>query len=236
MKMMNILSDPTFMRMFVPLAARMHYVVRLIGLKRVVKFIVKFFRNKLVQRILPHVIVVNCVSEYLGIRQDIWKWVVKKMSKAEHRADAVIKFHDSIARVSLAEAMDEERENRGVAIAGEDDWTRKRFRPRSALKMASALAYEAYYEFGNRDKTPANLLITRKFMRDQLMEYKDLRAQDASGIIDVALSLSFLPSRSVRETNEIIETYQFNDRSLNSFPKPWWNCLRQVTDGGESTY
>jgi len=78
--------------------------------------------------------------------------------------------------------------------------------------ITCALAHEAYMQFGVRERSEANLIITRKYMRDQLRDYGDLRAIDASNFIDAALPLSFLPSRSHRAMAKYMETYAMQER------------------------
>lgn len=70
-------------------------------------------------------------------------------------------------------------------------WTRKS--TGATGKLAQVAADEAYCQFGRRERSQANDLITRKFLRDWLREHKGLRAKDANIIIEVALSLSYVP-------------------------------------------
>lgn len=98
-------------------------------------------------------------------------------------------------------------------------------RPRrgTSRKMAAALAYEAYFQFGHRERSEANLMITRKFMRDKLSELKDMRAKDAALIVDGALYLSFLPSLTLQDMNAMDGTSAFADRSADVKPGwRWW--------------
>jgi len=62
-------------------------------------------------------------------------------------------------------------------------------------KLALVAADEAYLQFGRRERSQANDLVTRKFLRDWLRERPGLRAKDLSAIIEVALSLSYVPPK-----------------------------------------
>jgi len=137
----------------------------------------------------------------------------------ERRARNLIQAFDSEVRLSLDELMEEERAVVGARANGE----RRRFRPQRARDLACALANEAYMEFGNRPRNDANLITTRKFMRDLLLDFRDLRAKDALGIIDTALYLSFLPSKALIEMNIIDGTTAFVERSGDtSGRRSWW--------------
>jgi len=81
-----------------------------------------------------------------------------------------------------------------------------RVRPQHLRHMAFGLADEAYLQFGRRDKSQANDLITRKFMRDHLSQFDSLRARDASIVIDIALTLSYVPTAEWCEMEEVEST------------------------------
>jgi len=103
---------------------------------------------------------------------------------------------------------------------------RVRFRPQASRVMAQALADGARYKFGHRPMNEANLLITRKWMHDELSVYKDLRACDGLDIIDMALYPSFLPSAALREMNEVLGSDVYRSRAL-PIPEhtPFWRWL-----------
>ncbi len=87
--------------------------------------------------------------------------------------------------------------------------------------MAFSLADQAYFQFGKRERSEANLLITRKFMRDRLEEFKDLRFKDRNEVIDMALYLSFMPTLALRAMNEYDDTWAFKERQAD-VPHHWW--------------
>jgi hypothetical protein len=113
----------------------------------------------------------------------------------------------------------------GVEVPG---CYRTRFRPVRMQRMACALANSAYLQFGYRPKSEANVLITRKFMRDELSKFKDLRVRDSLVVIDRALTLSFLPSEMYKEMQCVSDTRVF--RSRESFDS-WWR--RWLPFGGQ---
>jgi hypothetical protein len=90
-------------------------------------------------------------------------------------------------------------------------YTIRKRRPKH--QIAYALAQEAYYNFGARPRSEANNLITRRWMKDRLEEYNDIRFVDRASIIDIALVLSFLPSNDSREIENLSLTNTFIDRS-----------------------
>lgn len=173
----------------------------------------------------------------------IYRVVLKFSSRfAERRAALIIGVYDGCAD-NLVESVEQERKGAGVA-PGDDvsggPVAYVRPRPARLQKMAAALAHEAYFQFGFRPRSDANLLITRKFMRDRLTTFRDLRAKDAATIVDMALYLSFLPSQALREMNIIDGTDVFGSRSedvpdgfgwFGGFVTPtrgrWWPFGRQ---------
>jgi hypothetical protein len=121
----------------------------------------------------------------------VWCWTYTREKKAA-RFLSWFGNHDNDLVDSLTEvgAVDHEgaATARGDGIRG---WTRVR---RSAVtEIAFSLADEAYLQFGRRDRSKANDLVTRKFLRDLLSKYDSLRAKDKSRIIEIALSLSYVP-------------------------------------------
>lgn len=73
-------------------------------------------------------------------------------------------------------------------------------------KLAFVSADEAYLQFGRRERSQANDLVTRKFLRDFLREKQGLRAKDLSAIIEVALPLSYVPPPVYKDVRELTET------------------------------
>lgn len=97
---------------------------------------------------------------------------------------------------------------------------RRRVHP-NRVPIAFALAYDAAFKFGSgRTKSDANLLITRKWMRDRMEEYRDLRKKDLGAVVDAALDLSFYASESKRNMSLHCETLAHKERS-NPLPAAW---------------
>jgi len=138
----------------------------------------------------------------------------------ERRAKDLVRAYDVQAQPSLAEVVEEDRVE-AAGGAGRVLVRRDRYRPRNAHRMAFALADEAYFKFGFRERSDANLLITRKFMHDQLREMQDLRAKDAATIVDLALYVSFLPSRAMQDMNAVDSTRAFGRRKKASSRASW---------------
>jgi len=154
------------------------------------------------------------IALFLGFRVARWwfYWVV--WYKSERETEVLISRYDAEAQPDLAEVVEEELQAGDVECTPEGDGEgRVRFRPRRAQRVSFAVAYAAYYEFGARERSEANLLITRKYMRDLLKEHKSLRDRDAAMIIDSALYLSFLPSPALRRMNSLDQTVTFEYRA-----------------------
>lgn len=133
---------------------------------------------------------------------------VLKNKRVLSRARAVVAQADAVQREDLDEVVAPQRAAPDVV------GNRVRFRPQNSRVLAQSLADGARYKFGYRPQNPANLLITRKWMFDELSVYKDLRAVDGADIIDAALYTSFLPSNVLRDMNEVLETDIYRSRAL----------------------
>ncbi len=81
-----------------------------------------------------------------------------------------------------------------------------RVRPQHARLMAYSVASEAYFKFGRRVRNEANDLVTRKFMRDLLQGYPDLRVTDKNTIIEMALAFSYIPPSISEEVDDFVGT------------------------------
>lgn len=90
-------------------------------------------------------------------------------------------------------------------------WARVRKDRLSAI--AFALADEAYFQFGQREKSEANDLCTRKFLRDMISEYSSLRAKEKNIILVMALSLSYVGPTEVEEMREFETTEAYGRRA-----------------------
>jgi hypothetical protein len=95
----------------------------------------------------------------------------------------------------------------------------KRQTPKMRVNLSQVLADEAYLQFGRRARSQANDLVTRKWMRDFLHEYKGLRAKDASRVIELALSLSYLPPEEFWEIRAAEQTYAYGRRVPRAGPQ-----------------
>nr|UUW21054.1 MAG: hypothetical protein [Sanya tombus-like virus 1]UUW21057.1 MAG: hypothetical protein [Sanya tombus-like virus 1]UUW21060.1 MAG: hypothetical protein [Sanya tombus-like virus 1]UUW21063.1 MAG: hypothetical protein [Sanya tombus-like virus 1]UUW21066.1 MAG: hypothetical protein [Sanya tombus-like virus 1] len=80
-------------------------------------------------------------------------------------------------------------------------------------KFARLVAQRAYFQFGVRNYNKANRLVTRKWIRNLLdgPEYRDLRLKDKIAVIDEALVLSFVPSKTWERTYDYAETEVFKN-------------------------
>lgn len=96
--------------------------------------------------------------------------------------------------------------------------TKKVLKKGHKTKFASALAMQAYNKFGARDMTPANTLVTRRWLMKQLdaPEYKDLRTCDKNVAIDRALFLSFIPTEEFRRMKVVSASRAWHNRTQPS--------------------
>lgn len=94
-----------------------------------------------------------------------------------------------------------------IEVQGETQRVERISRTKKVLKkgkrsnFAACVAHEAYFKFGARPMTEANILVTRRWLQKLLSEpaYKDLRTVDRNIAIDRALFLSFVPSDDFRK-------------------------------------
>lgn len=143
----------------------------------------------------------------------------------EGTVDRTLQAFDAQPETLQAEIVQARFED-GLPLAGPDVKKNPRFRtllgrPGRRPKIVFALAAQAYFQFGKRPPSEANMIITRKFMRDELEQYKDLRVTDALGIIDSALYMSFLPSQHLRLMNQAVRTRVYHERARD-IPGTWW--------------
>ncbi len=145
-----------------------------------------------------------------------WCWNYKKEVSAR-KFLSWFGNHDDEFSGSLQKVGAVDAEGKATArVGGARGWTRVR---RSAItEIAFGLADEAYLQFGRRDKSKANDLVTRKFLRDQLSKFDSLRAKDKSRIIEIALSLSYVSPDTAVEMESLEGTNAY--ARLVSFGEP----------------
>jgi len=140
----------------------------------------------------------------------------------EEVAANVVAHFDAPNPLCLEEVLERDRAAAAPAEAPAEGVI-VRFRPANRIRTAVAVAHEAYAQYGQRPRSQANELITRKFMRDLLAEIKDLRKHDQLAVIDLALPLSFLPSAEFRRMVMIWNTRTMSARADSYLGKPvWW--------------
>ncbi len=100
----------------------------------------------------------------------------------------------------------------GVEPSGRRVW--KRMTSRVQRNLAYVVADEAYFQFGRRERSKANDLVVRKYIRDYLRDLKGpvLRAKDASTITELAVSLSYVPPEQYWEIKEAEGTKAYRSR------------------------
>lgn len=93
-------------------------------------------------------------------------------------------------------------------------WARVRKDRLEAITFA--LADEAYLQFGQREKSEANDLCTRKFLRDMISEYDSLRAKEKNIVLTKALSLSYVGPAEIEDAREFESTNCYGKRATTS--------------------
>lgn len=80
-------------------------------------------------------------------------------------------------------------------------------------KFAVSIAKLAYLKYGARPMSPANIIVTRKWIVKLLdSDYPDLRTADKIVAVDRALFLSFVPSKDFLEMEMVMGTHAVSDR------------------------
>lgn len=79
-------------------------------------------------------------------------------------------------------------------------------------KFARMLARQAYLQYGSRPRTAANMLVTRKWLRNYVSQaYPDARLVDKIEAIDEALFLSFIPTDAFVKCSQFAETEAYKE-------------------------
>jgi hypothetical protein len=85
-------------------------------------------------------------------------------------------------------------------------------RRRCRRRVAASYALQAYLKFGDRPKSSANVLVTRKYISDLLTEKQHLRLRDKVEIMDLAVFLSFVPTKMKLECDAMMNTTAYAER------------------------
>jgi enoyl reductase-like protein len=94
--------------------------------------------------------------------------------------------------------------------------------------FSAAVAKVAYNKFGERPMSPANILVTRKWLQKYLEDqFKDLRTCDKNIAIDRALFLSFVPTKDFLNMRVLMETKEMQKRTSDST----WGKIFQLRRG-----
>lgn len=84
---------------------------------------------------------------------------------------------------------------------------------RQRSNFSAAVSKKAYNKFGERQMTPANVLVTRKWIQKYLEDsFKDLRTCDKNLAIDRATFLSFVPTKDFLKMRVLMETNAATER------------------------
>jgi hypothetical protein len=133
------------------------------------------------------------------------RWAIGKRNA--YLARTWIRYYDGSDGKDVGEVLVIERERGHVSLE-----PNIRIRVRKHDRLARALAEEGYFQFGARQRTPENLMITRKFLRDKLALHSDLRKRDAAMALDLALTLSFVPTQQWLDMEKVVGTSKWSRR------------------------
>lgn len=117
--------------------------------------------------------------------------------------------------LDVLDDCDESVESASLPLEGVRLTAAKRSRCRKSC--AATLAMTAYLKFGSRPKSEANLIITRKFISDLLSENKSMRLKDKIEIMDLAVFLSFVPTKTKLQCDAMSETDAYAERVLGEW-------------------
>lgn len=109
----------------------------------------------------------------------------------------------------------------------------QKIRRQQRSNFSAAVAKEAYNKFGERPMSPANVLVTRKWIQKYLEDqFKDLRTCDKNVAIDRAMFLSFVPTKDFLTMRVVMETKEMNKRMEGS---SWFGkVFRLVSEPSQS--
>jgi hypothetical protein len=125
---------------------------------------------------------------------------------------------DEVVEAATTEVVDEPQED-GVESSSRRVW--KRISAREHTNLAQVVADEAYFQFGRRERSKANDLVVRKYIRDYLRDLKgpSLRQKDASIITELAVSLSYVPPEQFWEIRRAEQTRAYRSRVPTQGPQ-----------------
>jgi hypothetical protein len=233
----RLFRSPQFQRLFyaisqVPLSNVANYISRMRywgiifrdmwkngSIKWVLRLVVRVWTNRALNRAIPYVITAAPILIAFNSRRKIHRWLATAMSKIERNSVVLLEAFDVDDSCDAREYVGQQNGGNEAGVV------RERTRPKPSLAIAMALARRAYLQFGPRARSEANELITRKFLRDVVLELKDLSIKDACAVVDVALSLSFLPSAARREMNQYDRTFAFEERRCEVPESSWVDWL-----------
>jgi hypothetical protein len=133
-------------------------------------------------------------STFVDLLQSVIDWLIDARDSMEDLADSWIGKYQS-SRVDANEV---------------DQLVAKH--NRKTHKFARFLGKRAYLQFGHRKKTDADMLVTRKWLRNLVQDqYSSLRIQHQIDAIDEALFLSYIPTESYQMCEEYAETKVYKE-------------------------
>jgi len=151
-------------------------------------------------------------------------------------------FTDEVAATRAIDSVDDHVDSVEEAVSavdgdneqrGEDDPPHPvpRFRGRPRGNLARALGLVGYCQFGPRPRTEADVLVTRKFLRDHFDNYPRVRRCDRAHIIDMAVELSYVRSTTAVSMDRLISTWSWAARSnRETLFTRWWNWVSTTPD------
>jgi hypothetical protein len=103
--------------------------------------------------------------------------------------------------------------NAGVEVKSEKV---RKLRKKCRSKFSMSVGKIAYNKFGARPLSPANILVTRRWIQKYMEDnFKDLRTCDKNIAIDRALFLSFIPTLSFNQLSKLMDEPALSNRVNN---------------------
>lgn len=106
-----------------------------------------------------------------------------------------------------------------------------RYRGRARGQLSAALGLVGYCQFGPRLRTEADVLVTRKFLRDHLDNYPRVRGCDRAHVVDRAVELSYVRTTTAVKMDRLISSWSWAARvNRETLFTRWWNWVHPLPD------
>jgi hypothetical protein len=148
------------------------------------------------------------LAKHWWMREPKIEGVTRRVLQELDECDMGVEAADEVMEVASTELV----VNLEVALAAPVNQRR-----RARKSVAASYALQTYLKYGDRPKTAANVLITRKYISDLLLEKKSLRLRDKVELMDLAVFLSFVPTQTKLQCNAMMNTKAYAERVFSEW-------------------